>query len=126
MTYSDSWPVNGHALVEFTHLVVSIRMVASRFSSRHPGLKTRVQATLDLSESEFRAVENGETPFYNARLEEELGEYVDLELILTPCEAPSISLGPSLSPIPMPSSLCPGLTIIDHRRFCFPEEPWMS
>jgi len=58
--------------------------MAQRFSICHPGSKTRVQATLDLWESEIRAVENGETPLYKSRLEEELGNYVDLELILIP------------------------------------------
>ena len=52
------------------------------FSGSHPGSKTLVRATLDFLESEIHAVENGETPFYNARLEEELGHYVDLELAL--------------------------------------------
>ena len=71
MTYSNSWPWK-----------VSIRKIAQRYSDRHSGLKTRVRATLDLSESEIQAVENGEKPFYKTRLEEELGDHVDLELIL--------------------------------------------
>jgi len=32
--------------------------------------------------SEIQAVENGETPFYKVRLEEELKDHVDFELIL--------------------------------------------
>ena len=93
-TYSDSWPweslgeferrsyIEDDQLAEFTHLCDSIRKIAKRFSARHPGSKTRVQATLGLTESEIRAVENGETPLYKARLEEELGDCVDFELIL--------------------------------------------
>ena len=95
MTYSGSWPwesfeefekycsdTSDADLAEFVHLGVSIRNIARSFSGSHPGSKTRVRATLDLLESEIRAVENGETPFYNARLEEELGHHVDLELAL--------------------------------------------
>ena len=63
---------------------VSIRKIARRYSDNHSGLKTRVRATLDLTELEIRAVENGEAPFYKTRLEEELKDHVhvDFELIL--------------------------------------------
>jgi len=95
-TYSKSWPwgsferfqrrssVSKSQLAEFTDLGVSIRKIAQRYSGRHPGSKTRVQASLDLEESEVRAVENGDIPFYKAKLEEELGDYVDFELIIVP------------------------------------------
>ena len=104
MTYSDSWPWESfeefeyrHSyddrLVEFTHLGVSIRKIGQRYSDHHPGLKTRVRGTLDLRQSEVQAVENGETPFYKARLEEELKDHVDFELILValrlPCQPES-------------------------------------
>lgn len=97
-TYSDSWPWESLGefehylsilnddilmeLMEFTYMGVSIRGIAQRFSDRHPGLKTRVRATLPLTESEVRAVESGEVPLYKARVEEELGNYVDLEIVL--------------------------------------------
>ena len=71
-------------LAEFAHLGISIRKIAQRYSGRHPGSKTRVQASLDLREPEIQAVENGDIPFYKAKLEEELGNHVDLELILVP------------------------------------------
>ena len=95
MTYSGSWPwgpfeqfeeyrsgTSDAVLAEFVDLGVSILKIARGFSGSHPGPKTRVRATLDLLESEIHAVENGETPLYNVRLEEELGDYVDLELTL--------------------------------------------
>ena len=95
-TYNDSWPwksfeefqlyildLEGYDVpAEFTHLGISIRKIAQRFSDHHTGSKTRVRATLDLTESEIEAVGNGETPLFKARLEEGLGDYVDLELIL--------------------------------------------
>ena len=68
-------------LAEFTDLGVSIRKIARRYSDHHSGLKTRVLAGLDLTESEIQAVENGEAPFYKTRLEEELGGHVDFEWI---------------------------------------------
>jgi hypothetical protein len=98
ITYSDSWPwesfeeferyllsleVDG-VLVEFMHLGVSIRKIAQRFSDHHPESKTRVQATLDLTELQIRAVENGEIPLFKAKLEEELGRYVNLEMAIKP------------------------------------------
>ena len=58
------------------------RKIARKYSDNHSGLKTRVRATLGLTELEIRAVENGESPVYKARLEEELGGHVDFELIL--------------------------------------------
>jgi len=93
MTYSDSWPwesfrefkhrhLHDYRLVELTHLGVSIRKIGRRYSDHHPGLKTRVRGTLNLRQSEVQAVENGETPVYKVRLEEELKDYVDFELIL--------------------------------------------
>ena len=39
-------------------------------------------------ESEVQAVENGETPVYKARLEEELKDHVDFELILVAFRLP--------------------------------------
>ena len=69
-------------LAEFTDLGVSVRKIARRHSDNHSGLKTQVRATLALTESEIQAVENGESPVYKARLEEELGGYVNYELIL--------------------------------------------
>ena len=90
MTYSESWlreefevsrTYNNYP-AEFTHLGASIRKIAQRYSDNHSGLKTRVRATLGLTELEIRAVENGESPVYKARLEEELGGHVDFELIL--------------------------------------------
>ena len=94
-TYSDSWPwesfeefeccaegATDEELAEFTHLGVSIRKIAQRYSDHHSGLKTRVRATLHLTELEIQAVENGETPFYKTRLEEELRDYVDFDLTL--------------------------------------------
>ena len=96
-TYNDSWPwksfeeferrlsqLHENELAEFTHLGVSIRKIARRYSQNHPGSKTRVRATTDLKESEIHAVENGELPFFKTSLEEELGNYVNLELILEP------------------------------------------
>jgi len=81
MTYSDSWrwesleKYERHCLIrrveiqaEFTRLSTSIRKIAQRFSSCHPKSKTQVRATLTLWESEVRAVENGETPLYKAKL----------------------------------------------------------
>ena len=95
MTYSDSWPwgsfekyerycscIYDEDLEEFMHLGDSIRKIARKYSDNHSGLKTRVRATLGLTELEIRAVENGESPVYKARLEEELGGHVDFELIL--------------------------------------------
>jgi len=93
-TYSGSWPwesleelyqrayVGSSTRAELVHLGVSVREIARRFSDRHPGSKTRVEASLNLWESEVRAVEDGETPWYKERFEEELGNHVDLELIL--------------------------------------------
>ena len=69
--YSVSWPwpsfesferyLNDYEeeLAEFTHLGVSIRNIAQRFSDHHPGLKTRVRVTLDLTGSEVQAVGGG-------------------------------------------------------------------
>ena len=71
-------------LAELTHLGASIRKVAQRFSDRHPGSKTRVRATLDLTESEIKAVKNGGIPLFKTKLEEELGNFADVELILRP------------------------------------------
>jgi len=94
LTYSDSWPwksfgefrrcayVDVCAEVEFKHLGVSVRGIAQRFSDSHPGSKTKVQAFLNLWEPEIRAVQEGETPWYKERLEQELGNHVDFELIL--------------------------------------------
>jgi len=95
MTYSDSWPwdsfeqfklrrscVGDDYLAELADLGVSIRKIAQRYSDHHPGLKTRVRPYLDLRRSEILAVENGEAPLYKTRLEEELGDHVDFELIL--------------------------------------------
>ena len=98
MTYNDSWSwksfeefqlylsdVEGYnVLSELMDLSISIRKIAQRFSDRHPGSKTRVRATLDLAESEMEAVEKGGIPLFKARLEEELGNCVELELILRP------------------------------------------
>ncbi len=94
-TYTNSWPwttswefehyissLTEKRLAEFVHLGVTIRKMARRFSDHHPGSKTRVRATLSLSPAEIQAVENGETPLYKMRLEEELRDFVDLELIL--------------------------------------------
>ena len=97
-TYDDSWPWESFedfrlylldleaydVLAELTHLGASIRKVAQRFSDRHPGSKTRVRATLDLTESEIKAVENGGIPLFKTKLEEELGNFADVELILRP------------------------------------------
>jgi len=95
MTYSNSWPwesfeeferrrsyVDDKDLAEFTNLGASIRKIARRYSDHHSGLKTRVRATLELTELEIQAVGNGEAPLYKARLEEELRGHVDFELIL--------------------------------------------
>jgi len=96
MTYSDSWPwgsfeefehrrscMDDDDLAVFADLGFSIRKIAQRYSDHHSGLKTRVRATLCLTESEIQAVEDGEVPFYKTRLEEELGGHVvlDFELI---------------------------------------------
>jgi len=74
--------VHRDELAEFTHLGASIRKIAQRYSSRHPGSKTRVRASLNLEEPELRAVESGDILFYKAKLEEKLGDYADFELIL--------------------------------------------
>ena len=95
-TYNDTWPWKSpkefrlyisdleryDVLGGFTHLGASIRKIAQRFSHRNPGSKTRVLATLELTVSEAQAVENGEVPLFNARLEEELGNHVGLRLNL--------------------------------------------
>jgi len=73
--------VDDKDLAEFADLGISIRKIARRYSDHHSGLKTLVRATLELSELEIRAVGNGEAPLYKARLEEELGDLVDFELI---------------------------------------------
>ena len=101
MTYSDSWPwesfeefehyrsrMDNHDPEVSTHLGVSIQKIGQRYSDHHSGLKTRVRATFSLMESEVQAVENGETPFYKARLEEELKDHVDFELILVAFRLP--------------------------------------
>jgi len=71
-----------YELAEFTVLGASIRKIAQRYSSRHPGSKTRVLASLDLEESEIRDFENEEILSYKAKLQEVLGNHVDFELIL--------------------------------------------
>jgi len=68
-------------LEKFAVLGASIRKIAQRYSSRHPGSKTRVQTNLNLNESEIRDFENGEILSYKAKLQEALGNHVDLELI---------------------------------------------
>ena len=83
--------MNEGRLAVFTHLGVSIRKIAQRYSDHHSGLKTRVQATLDLTESEAQAVQNGEVLLYKTRLEEELGDHVDFELILVTWPDPELS-----------------------------------
>jgi len=95
MIYSDSWPwksfeefENRHSyvddgdLAEFMHLGVSILKIAQIYSDHHSGLKTRVRATVCLTESEIQAVEDEEASFYKTRLEEESGDHVYFELIL--------------------------------------------
>ena len=107
--YSDSWPwksfeefegyisdLDKYGLAEFVHLGVSIRKIARGFSDHHPGSKTRVRATLDLTESEAQAVGNGAIPIFKTRVEEELSKYVDLELIPIPC--PEDQPEPELEP----------------------------
>jgi len=80
--------VSESQLAELMHLGVSIRKIAQRYSGRHPGSKTRVRAGLHLKESEVRAVENGDIPFYKAKREEELADHMDFELILVPYVQP--------------------------------------
>ena len=94
MTYTNFWPwesfgtferplfVSDSELAEFTQLGVSIRKIAQRYSSRHPGLKTRVRASRGLEELAVRAVENDDVPLYKANFKEELGNCVDFKPIL--------------------------------------------
>ena len=67
---------------EYERLGVSIRKIARRFSECHRGLKTRVQVIYPPSKKEAQAIANGEIPFFMAKLEQELGTLVTLELDL--------------------------------------------
>ena len=69
---------------EYERLGVSIREIAQRFSEHHRGSKTRVQVIYQPTEIEAQAIDDGETPFFMTKLEEELGTSVVLELNLLP------------------------------------------
>jgi len=71
-------------LPEYGALGVSIRKIAQRYSSRHRGLKTRVQVAYQPMHRETQAFKDGEVPFCMTKLEEELGSHVTLELDLYP------------------------------------------
>ena len=71
-------------MLEYTTLGVSIRKIAQRFSNHHRGSKTRVQVNYYPSEQEAQAIDDGEIPFSMAKLEEELGTHVILEMKLLP------------------------------------------
>ena len=76
--------MSDYQLAKFTHLGVLVRRIAQRYSGRHSGSKSGVRTSLDLEESEVWVVGNGDIPFHKAKPEEELGNHLDLELILVP------------------------------------------
>ena len=57
-------------LPEYGALGVSIRTIAQRYSSRHRGLKTRVQVSYQPACRETQAFKDGEVPFCMTKLEE--------------------------------------------------------
>ena len=68
------------ALPECRELGVSLQKIAQRFRDHHPGLKTRVRISSELTNENAQAIENVDIPFFQAELEKEAGDCVSFEL----------------------------------------------